>query len=742
VDDPLWRIISLEDESMSDAVEPRRRVAVLGSGLGSLSTVMALTDQPDWQDRYEITVYQMGWRLGGKGASGRNAAKGQRIEEHGLHVWMGCYHNAFEMIKSAYGECKEYHLTPTSPFQDWTDAFKPNSLVTVMDHFDGAWTPWTVVFPTNDEVPGTGGLWLTPWDYLKELLGFMVDRVEAAGHSLVRDFLEAHKGHTIRGWVLGVIEGVREVVAAAVEVAEQPLTFLHRARDLADSLDPDPHHHTAGQHGAIVSLVDSFLKVFFGTIEKDVATSLELHRLWTLLDLAGAMVKGMIRDGVLYSGLDVLDKYDFMEWLRANGATEEHSQSAPVRGIYDLIFAYERGDERRPNLAAGVAMRICLRVTMGYRGSIIYRMQAAMGDTVFTPLYKALKHRGVKFRFFHRVEQLRLSPDGQYIEAIDLGIQATLAEQAKQANPGGEYAPLTPPLHGLECWPSLPLYGQLVQGQALEQGGYDLESAWTTWQDVGKLSLQRGQDFDLVVLGISIGALPYISGELSKANPAWQGMLDGVKTVQTEACQVWGNHDSQAMGWDAAQPNIWAAYPWSGADMSELIRMENWPDADDVRNISYYCRQLPDAAHMPPPGPDPEFPRSQGERVKQDAIAFLTTQIAPIWPKAVSVGDPRSINWDWVVDPENRPGEQRFNYQYRRANIDPTERYVMSVTDSTHDRLTSETCGFLNLYIAGDWTLNGFNAGCVEAAVTSGLMACRAICGSPRTIVGEPWPQS
>lgn len=103
--------------------------------------------------------------------------------------------------------------------------------------------------------------------------------------------------------------------------------------------------------------------------------------------------------------------------------------------IYDLIFAYEQGNDRRPNLAAGVALRICLRVTMGYHGSIIYRMQAGMGDTVFTPIYKVLKQRGVKFQFFHRVDQLHLSPDGHYIETIDLGIQATLTEAANRTTP-------------------------------------------------------------------------------------------------------------------------------------------------------------------------------------------------------------------------------------------------------------------------------------------------------------------
>ena len=36
-----------------------------------------------------------------------------------------------------------------------------------------------------------------------------------------------------------------------------------------------------------------------------------------------------------------------------------------------------------------------------------------MGDVVFTPFYGVLRARGVKFAFFHRVEELRLSADGR-----------------------------------------------------------------------------------------------------------------------------------------------------------------------------------------------------------------------------------------------------------------------------------------------------------------------------------------
>ena len=59
---------------------PKQKVVVLGGGAAAMSSVFWLTSRPGWQDDYEITVYQLGWRLGGKGASGRNAKLFNRIE--------------------------------------------------------------------------------------------------------------------------------------------------------------------------------------------------------------------------------------------------------------------------------------------------------------------------------------------------------------------------------------------------------------------------------------------------------------------------------------------------------------------------------------------------------------------------------------------------------------------------------------------------------------------------------------
>jgi predicted NAD/FAD-binding protein len=43
-----------------------QKIAVLGGGAGSLAAAFYLSAQPGWQERYDITVYQQGWRLGGK----------------------------------------------------------------------------------------------------------------------------------------------------------------------------------------------------------------------------------------------------------------------------------------------------------------------------------------------------------------------------------------------------------------------------------------------------------------------------------------------------------------------------------------------------------------------------------------------------------------------------------------------------------------------------------------------------
>ena len=123
-----------------------RRIAILGGGVASLSTALELTSAPDWQTRYDITVYQMGWRLGGKGASSRNPAAGGRIEEHGLHVWFGCYDNAFRLLRGCYEELRR---PAGAPFPTMDSAFTPQNLTPYFERVDDALDGLAAVVPAQ-----------------------------------------------------------------------------------------------------------------------------------------------------------------------------------------------------------------------------------------------------------------------------------------------------------------------------------------------------------------------------------------------------------------------------------------------------------------------------------------------------------------------------------------------------------------------------------------------------------------
>ena len=100
----------------------KQRVAILGGGMASITAAYELTSTPELRERYDVTDLPVGLAAGGKCASGRNAAYGERIEEHGLHIWFGFYENAFRVMRDAY---EQLGRRPGEPLATWRDAFKP-----------------------------------------------------------------------------------------------------------------------------------------------------------------------------------------------------------------------------------------------------------------------------------------------------------------------------------------------------------------------------------------------------------------------------------------------------------------------------------------------------------------------------------------------------------------------------------------------------------------------------------------
>jgi hypothetical protein len=121
------------------------------------------------------------------------------------------------------------------------------------------------------------------------------------------------------------------------------------------------------------------------------------------------------------------------------------------------------------------------------------------------------------------------------------------------------------------------------------------------------------------------------------------------------------------------------------------------------------------------------------EQVKQESIAWLEANTEFLMPKLAPSGQ---FDWTQLIAPEGSSGKDRFDSQYWRANVAPSERYVLSAAGTTKYRLPPDGSGFSNLYLAGDWVETEVNAGCVEAAVMAGLGASQAICGYPQKILG------
>jgi uncharacterized protein with NAD-binding domain and iron-sulfur cluster len=378
-----------------------------------------------------------------------------------------------------------------------------------------------------------------------------------------------------------------------------------------------------------------------------------------------------------------------------------------------------------------------LRAFFTYRGAFFWKMQSGMGDIVFAPLYEALRRRGVRFEFFHRLENVGIDwTDNPHVSTLEFDVQARL-----RSSDG--YEPLVD-VHGLPCWPNQPLWDQLEDSDRLRQERPNFERFFEPRGENRRL-LQVGDDFDLVVLGVGIGAIPHVCREIVQRDPRWRSMVDHVKTVATQSFQVWLTADMQELGWTDHTINVSGfVEPFdTWADMSHLAAEESW--SDRPRAIAYFCSTLPDLEALPP-RERVDWIAVTHERVRRNAVAFLNRDIGHLWPNAR--GADGGFKWQLLADPRGRTppsgasDERLFDSQFWLGSVNPSDRYTLSLPGSLIYRISPLDRTYDNLTIAGDWTDCGFNAGCIEAAVMSGMLAAHALSLSPplETIVGYDHP--
>ena len=447
----------------------RKRVVILGGGPAGLSAAYHLTSREP--DQYDITIYEMSWRLGGKTASGRGDY--HRIEEHGLHVLFGAYHNAFDLMLDCYDRLAEDPTVVPDKhvYRHFFDAVEPRHFGVIGDdnvpaHVD--WLPWYLQFPCNPRVPGD-----PPLPALRDLLLTLLQLVVhvAMGAFGLRVFQSWFR------WLVGYKRKLPREPRHRLRPEDAEAPHSESPRALGGSMFTRLAYRMVHTVMDDATLPGRAFKTS-GLVGPPPAQEVALE--WAGLDRARLRVrhlKGMIAHGFLVSHArkqsdprgqdpgsgwgyyDRIDQFDFRHWLAIYDADEHTLDSPFVRIVYDAAFSYEDGgleldgDARMLNesMGAGTVLRIMMLMGFTYKHAMYYKMRGGMGDIISAPLYEVLKRRGVKFQFFHRVVGLRPGRDREGRDSI-LGVDI---ERLVELKPGVGYEPLQA-VGGLLTWPSRP----------------------------------------------------------------------------------------------------------------------------------------------------------------------------------------------------------------------------------------------------------------------------------------------
>jgi uncharacterized protein with NAD-binding domain and iron-sulfur cluster len=688
------------------------KVAIVGGGAAAMAAAWELAKQGG----YDITVYQMGWRLGGKGASGKNEKEHGRIEEHGLHVWMGFYENAFRMIR----ECYE------SLGMDWQAGFFPEPSVGVVEtDSGGAWRPWISHLPPTPGLPGDPLVGdenpFTLENYLKRsitlfraLLRSVLEpplpkrkRREAARETTLEQdeisFLKISPRMVVDKIARTIRMGALTTAAGLLEA----VTLLEVL--VADRFSLPGDDYQVLQY--VEAIADSARRQLQDVVAVDAAVRAKLD----LAELVLATVVGIVRDGLLRhpDGLDAINGEDCRDWLSRHGASDHACDSGFVSALYDMAFADVKVDDKdEPGIAAGQAIRGAFRMFFTYRGALFWKMRGGMGDVVFAPLYEALKSKGVTFKFFHRLKEVGVEngADGKpgYVTRLVFDVQAEVKDGPSS------YRPLVE-----RCWPSAALKDQLV-----DEPERDFEAPYCP--AVREDTLYVNEHFNFVVLGISVEAIKKTCEGIIATNPRWGRMAKHVKTAATQAFQVWLKEGMEELGWPHGPitlAGIDATFD-TWADMTHVVPEEGWKESEQwPKAVAYFCSALPAKQQDLTLSDTPQGASAADASVDHRALHFFRQELPQLWASDKAR----------VADLTTR---------YAKANINPSDRYVLSRPGSLIYRISPLDLDYDNMTVAGDWTDCGFNEGCVEAAVMSGRLAANALSGTPKLeeIVGFDHP--
>ena len=748
----------------------KQKIAVLGGGLGSLSAVYDLTSYPGWQERYEITLYQMGWRLGGKMRTGRG--KNKRDEELGLHVLIGFEQNLFDLLRTCWVERQP--SAASCPYKTLDDAIVPNngSLFTEWVPQEYRWTNWPFIFPVGPNPYPCMGPPLTGLDYLKRIAALLVEMLFGSPYGrhflpfvrqMMMDLFPDSPGDQIPTALnpnpnLGDDEekGLWDRLAGGVfddwikvvkELAEEVKDL---AEDVLAELMEELKSMVERWQASLSGEVKNWLAQLAAILADGVQFMLKLFPKLFLLDdtfrhiiqsvsLGTAALKGIALD--VYNPkthqLDFsrIENVDFRVWIKANGCADYALFSPLAQFAYQGAFAgLADGHNQGGSVSAGNILKT-LMPAAGYQSSFLYQLRLGTGDTLVMPIYQTLAQRGVRFEFFSKVVEMSPDENGGIGEIV-IQPQASLKK--------GSYQPYEL-VKGTPCWPAEPLYDQLdpAQAQELQAQKIDLESPWSPWPrpDSGlqPFSLKRGVDFDQVILGIPPAAQKSFMQKIVTTNPRWAQMIAGNHNQAVTGVQFWYNATLAQMGyhhqdWGMAEthclPNV-ITYQnplFSFIDQTYIVENEDWPQGQQPKTMIMFSGYQPGFDDQDDFS-DHQFPEREKARLKQITWAWMMDNMGFFFKTDAPPAYPTGINMNRLAptNPQITGPGPLYDDQWFSPIIAPSDRYNLSPPGNNVYRIAGGESGYNNLFLVGDWTNYGNNMGYMEGTVVSGYKGARAL---------------
>jgi hypothetical protein len=214
-------------------------------------------------------------------------------------------------------------------------------------------------------------------------------------------------------------------------------------------------------------------------------------------------------------------------------------------------------------------------------------------------------------------------------------------------------------------------------------------------------SIEQIRRRDRVVYGLPVGTIKRL---MPDAPQPWIDCATHVKTVGTVGLQLWLTAPVERYA------------PWAAPDITVGAYTEPFDTWSEMRLLVGER-----AAHGQPP---------------IASVAYFANVI----PKSLANG---SAGATWFVEGGGLaglwPGFEREMIldQYVQTNVDESSSYTLSLPGTLRYRLSPRDDSITNVRPVGDWTRNSISAGCIEAAVISGMLAANALLDCGLNIVGE-----